>query len=66
MVADKSGREAAARFAGHSDPRVTATYYIDDSKLTGPAPSDALPRLRDVGDRAGHGSDDFLGIVDWL
>lgn len=48
MIADRLGRSEAARFAGHSRQQVTDEYYVDDTKLTGPSASDALPRLRDV------------------
>lgn len=48
MIADRLGRSEAARFAGHSRQQVTDDYYVDDTKLTGPSASDALPRLRDV------------------
>lgn len=62
MVADRLGRDEAARFAGHSDRRVTDAHYVDDSKLSGPSPADVLPRLRD----GTVTPTDAAGLLDWL
>jgi integrase len=42
LVWDRLGAQAAAQFAGHFSPATTERYYLDRSKLTGPAAADTL------------------------